>query len=62
VQLQLVRIHLLAGEPDRALDRLEPLLRIPFHLSPGWLRIDPSFEPVREHERFARLAGMAGAS
>ena len=29
-QLQLVRIYLLTGEPDEALDRLEPLLRVPF--------------------------------
>ena len=34
-QLQLVRIYLLSGEPDKALDQLEPLLRIPFYLSPG---------------------------
>ena len=60
VQLQLVRIHLLSGEPDQALDGLEPLLRIPFYLSPGWLRLDPSFAPVRGHERFERLvAGPA---
>ena len=55
VQLQLVRIYLLSGEPDRALDQLEPLLRIPFYLSPGWLRLDPAFEPVRTHPRFERL-------
>ena len=33
-QLQLVRIYLLTGEPELALDQLEPLLRIPFYLSP----------------------------
>ena len=55
VQLQLVRIYPLTGEPGRALDQLEPLLRIPFYLSPGWLRIDPAFDPVRTHPRFERL-------
>jgi tetratricopeptide (TPR) repeat protein len=55
VQLQFVRIHLLAGEQEQALDHLEPLLRIPFYLSPGWLRLDPSFAPVRNHPRFVRL-------
>ena len=41
-QLQLVRIYLLTGEPEKALDLLEPLLKIPFYLSPGWLRVDPT--------------------
>jgi tetratricopeptide (TPR) repeat protein len=56
VQHLLVRIYLLAGEPDKALERLEPLLKIPYHLSPGWLRVDPSFDPVRQHRKFKRLA------
>jgi tetratricopeptide (TPR) repeat protein len=54
-QLQLARIYLLTGEPELALDQLEPLLRIPFYISPGWLRIDPTFDPVRKHPRFQRL-------
>ena len=58
-QLQLVRIYLLTGEPDQALDQLEPLLRMPYYLSPGWLRIDPTFDPVRKHPRFQRLIGGA---
>ena len=61
VQLQLVRIYLLVGEPEKALDQLEPLLRIPFYLSPGWLRIDPTFDPLRSNPRFQKLvAGAAG--
>jgi TolB-like protein len=62
VQLQLVRIYLLTGEPDQALDQLEPLLHIPFYLSPGWLRIDPAFEPVRTHSRFERLFAVKAAA
>jgi serine/threonine-protein kinase len=54
-QHQLVRIYILVGEPDKALDRLEPLLRIPYYLSPGWLRIDPNFDPLRNNPRFQRL-------
>ena len=54
-QLQLARIYILAGEPEKALDQLEPLLRVPFYLSPGWLRIDPTFDPLRSHPRFKRL-------
>jgi eukaryotic-like serine/threonine-protein kinase len=56
-QHQLARIYVLLGEPERALDQLEPLLKIPYYLSPAWLRIDPTFEPLRKHPRFQRLAG-----
>jgi hypothetical protein len=43
VQHQVVRIYLLVGEPEKALDLLEPPLKIPYELSPAWLKIDPNF-------------------
>jgi tetratricopeptide (TPR) repeat protein len=55
LQHQLVRIYLLCGEPEKALDRLEPLLKMPYYLSPGWLRIDPTLAPLRGNPRFERL-------
>jgi serine/threonine-protein kinase len=55
LQHQLARIYILAGESDKAMDRLEPLLRTPYYLSPGWLRIDPTFDPLRNHPRFKKL-------
>jgi eukaryotic-like serine/threonine-protein kinase len=54
-QHQLVRIDILVGEPEKALDQLEPLLKIPYHLSPGWLKIDPNFDPLRKNPRFQKL-------
>ncbi len=54
-QHQLVRIYLLVGEPEKALDQLEPLLRMPYYLSPGWLRIDPTFAPLKGNPRFEKL-------
>jgi hypothetical protein len=51
----LARIYILVGEPDKAIDQLEPLLKIPYFLTPGWLRIDPSFDPLRKHPRFLAL-------
>ncbi|MFN2431527.1 MAG: adenylate/guanylate cyclase domain-containing protein [Gemmatimonadota bacterium] len=56
LQHQLARIYILVGEPEKALDQLEPLLEIPYYLSPGWLRIDPNFDPLRTNPRFRRLA------
>jgi tetratricopeptide (TPR) repeat protein len=52
----LARIHLLAGQHEQALDRLESLMKIPYYLTPAWVRIDPTFAPLRGHPRFERLA------
>ena len=54
-QHQLARIYIMLGEPEKALDQLEPLLKMPYYLSPGWLRIDPTFAPLRGNPRFDRL-------
>jgi serine/threonine-protein kinase len=55
LQHQLARIYLLVGEPERAIDAIEPLLKMPYLLSPGWLRVDPTFDPLRSNPRFRRL-------
>ena len=54
-QHQVVRIHILLGHQEKALDLLEPLLKIPSFLSPGWLKVDPNFDPLRQNPRFQRL-------
>ena len=56
-QHQLARMHIILGDHEKALDLLEPLLKIPYYLSPGWLRIDPNFDPLRGNPRFEKLAG-----
>jgi hypothetical protein len=55
LQHLLARTYVLVGEPEKALDQFEPLLRMPYFLSPGWLKIDPAFEPLRGNARFRRL-------
>jgi serine/threonine protein kinase/tetratricopeptide (TPR) repeat protein len=56
----LARIYLMAGKPDQAIAQLEELHRIPYFLTPGWLRIDPTFQALRGNPRFMRLVGRAG--
>ena len=58
-QHQLARIYMLLGNRAKAMDLLEPLLRMPYYLSPAWLRIDPTFAPLRGDARFERLAASA---
>jgi TolB-like protein/Tfp pilus assembly protein PilF/predicted Ser/Thr protein kinase len=59
IQHQLARIYAVVGQPDKAVDQLEALLKTPYFLSPAWLRIDPNFESLRGNPRFQKL--VAGA-
>lgn len=55
----LAHIYLLTGNKQIALARIEHLLAVPGLLSPGWLRIDPTFAPLRSHPGFERLVREA---
>jgi TolB-like protein/Flp pilus assembly protein TadD len=55
LQQVMARIYLLIGDQEKALDQLEPLLQVPHTLSPGWLRIDPTWDALRQQPRFRRL-------
>jgi TolB-like protein/tetratricopeptide (TPR) repeat protein/tRNA A-37 threonylcarbamoyl transferase component Bud32 len=51
----LARVYAQVGAREKAIDQLEVLLRIPYYLSPGWLRIDPTFASLKGNPRFERL-------
>ena len=51
----LAEVYMLAGKDEAALDALERLLTVPSNLSPGWLRIDPTFALLKGNPRFERL-------
>jgi tetratricopeptide (TPR) repeat protein len=54
-QYLLARVHFTAGQSEKALDILEALLKVPFYVSPGWLRIDPTWAALRGNPRFQQL-------
>ena len=46
------------GETDAAIEHVHRLLSIPCRLSPGLLRIDPRWAPLRGDPRFRKLAEL----
>ena len=55
------RILAQAGEADAALDEIERLLAGPSWLSVHTLRLDPRWDPIRDHPRFKALLAKYGA-
>ena len=51
----LANIYAIVGEFDMAIDEIELLLSIPGYLSVNLLRLDPKWDPLREHPRFIKL-------
>jgi hypothetical protein len=55
------RILAQAGDADAALDEIERLLAGPSWLTVHTLRLDPRWDPIREHPRFKALLAKYGA-
>jgi tetratricopeptide (TPR) repeat protein len=53
--IKLATIYTEVGETEKALDLIEELLSIPCDLSVGLLRLDPCWDPLRDHPRFQAL-------
>ena len=50
------------GDADGALDEIERLLAGPSYLSAHTLRLDPRWDPIREHPRFKALLAKYGSA
>ncbi|MFQ5607779.1 MAG: hypothetical protein ACE5GA_07510 [Candidatus Zixiibacteriota bacterium] len=48
-------VHLLAGEYDEALDRLEEVLSMPSPYNTVWVEFDPDWDPVRHLPRYKEI-------
>jgi TolB-like protein/Tfp pilus assembly protein PilF len=53
-------IYVLVGEYDAALDAIEHLLSIPSRFSVPLLRLDPRWDPLRDHARYKALLRRHG--
>jgi hypothetical protein len=58
--LNLARIHAYVGETDAALDRIDYLLSIPSYFSVALLRLEPWWDPLRNHPRFQEILEKYG--
>jgi serine/threonine-protein kinase len=51
----------MVGESDAAIDQIEAVLAAPGELSVPLLRIDPIYDPLRDHPRFQALLDKYGS-
>jgi tetratricopeptide (TPR) repeat protein len=54
-EMDLAQIYTMVGDHKRAIDRLQYLLSIPSQVSKVLLRLDPTWDPLRNHPGFERL-------
>jgi non-specific serine/threonine protein kinase len=57
----LAEIYMMCGEHAAAIDQLETLLSVPSRVSVGLLRVDPIWDPLRDHPRFQQLLEKGGS-
>lgn len=55
LETQLAEIFAWGGLQDQAIDKLEYLLSVPSRIGRNWLRMDPIWDPLRNHPRFQEL-------
>jgi tetratricopeptide (TPR) repeat protein len=51
----LAQVYTWTGETDKALELVRQLMKIPGYLTYGYLKVDPSWDPLRSDPRFQRF-------
>jgi hypothetical protein len=51
----LAQVYTWTGETDQALELLRQLLAMPGYITYGYLRVDPSWDPLRSDPRFNKF-------
>ena len=51
----LAQIYVMLGDHDKAIDYLDHLLSVPTFFAAGYLKVDPTWNPLRDHPRFVAL-------
>jgi serine/threonine-protein kinase len=57
VQMLLARVHMMVGNHDEAVELMKEPVSVPNNMSKAWLRVDPTWDPLRRHPGFQRLVG-----
>jgi serine/threonine-protein kinase len=55
VQMLLARVHMMVGNYDQAVELMKEPVTVPNNVSKAWLRVDPTWDPLRQHPGFQRL-------
>ena len=58
IEIERATVEARVGETDAAIEHIRHLLSIPCLLSPGLLRIEPDWAPLRNDPRFRKLAEL----
>jgi hypothetical protein len=55
------RVYVAVAETDRAIDILDHLLAVPSNMTVSLLRVQPVWDPIRQHPRFIELLKRYGS-
>jgi Flp pilus assembly protein TadD len=57
-KMQGVRVYIATGQAQKALDLLGVVMNQQYFVTPGYLKVDPTFDPLRNDPRFQKLVAQ----
>ncbi len=55
----LAQVYMLVGDQDQTIATLEKLLKIPYYMTPAFLRVDPTYASLRKNPKFQKLVAAS---